>query len=216
MIMRANRKFEEARILEVAKQLEARDPVRQEKRMQDKFLTIAAGDEHSKKQWFVLRTGHKREKIVFNSVHKAGIEAWLPVKTEMRAVKFTQRQKRIEVPIFSGYLFVRVVPCAESWVGLSLVEGAVSLIFGQSGAVVVSDKYMNDLMCLTNGGVFNEGRSVADYKDGERVRFPLGKAGVFEGVIDGYVGTRAVRVLSHIFGQQTPIEVPLANLIKSA
>ena len=216
MTMPASRKFEEARILEVAKQLEARDPVRQEKRMQDKFLTIAAGDEHSKRQWFVLRTGHKREKDVLKSVHSAGIEAWLPVKTELRSVKFTQRQKRVEVPIFSGYLFVKVVPCAESWVGLSLIEGAISLIFGQSGALVVSDKYMNDLMCLTDGGLFNEGRNVADYKHGERVRFPLGSAGVFDGVIDGYVGTRAVRVLSHIFGQQTPIEVPLANLIKSA
>lgn len=216
MNMPASRKFEEARILEVAKQLEARDPVRQEKRMQDKFLIIAAGDEHSKKQWFVLRTGHKREKDVYKSVENAGIEAWLPVKKAVQPRRHTRPSKEIELPIFTGYLFVKVVPCAESWVGLSLIEGAVSLIFGQSGALVVSDKYMNDLMCLTNGGMFNEGRNVADYKNGERVRFPLGQAGVFEGVIDGYVGTRAVRVLSHIFGQQTPVEVPLANLIKSA
>lgn len=216
MMMPDNRLFEEARIMETARQLEARDPVRQAKRMQDKFLAIAAGDESSEKQWFVLRTAHRREKDVSNSVQNAGIEAWLPMKTELRSVKYTKRQKRVEVPIFAGYLFVKAVPCAESWVGLSRIDGAVSVLFGLSGALIVSDKYMNDLMRLTDGGMFNEERHLADYKNGERVRFPLGQAGVFEGVIDGYIGSRAVRVLSHIFGQQTPIEVPLANLIKSA
>lgn len=216
MTMLENQTFDEARILEAAKQLDERDPDRQARRLQDKFLHIAKGSEGVEKQWFVLRTGHKREKDVYNSVESAGIEAWLPVKTEMRTIKHTRREKKIETPIFSGYVFVKVVPCAESWVGLSLIDGAVSLIFGQSGALIVSEKYMNDLMFLTDGGVFDEGRGVADYKNGERVRFPLGKAGVFEGVIDGYVGTRAVRVLSLIFGQETPIEVPLAKLSKAA
>ncbi len=216
MTMLENQTFDEARILEDAKRLDERDPDRQARRLQDKFLNIAKGAEGVEKQWFVLRTGHKREKDVYKSVESAGIEAWLPIKTEMRTIKHTRREKKIETPIFSGYVFVKVVPCAESWVGLSLIDGAVSLIFGQSGALVVSDKYMSDLMLLTDGGVFDEGRSVADYKDGQRVRFPYGKAGVFEGVVQGYVGTRAVRVLSHIFGQETPIEVPLAKLSKAA
>ncbi len=216
MMMPNNRPFEEARILETARQLEERDPDRIKMRMQEKFLAIAAGNEQSEKQWFVLKTANKQEKAVSQSVSNFGIETWLPMKSEARSVKYTRRSKQIEVPVFNGYLFVRVVPCVESWVGLSRVQGAISLIFGQQGAVVVSDKYMNDLRCLTDVGSFNDLKNFPRYKNGERVSFPVGSAGVFDGVIDGYVGTRAARVLAFIFGQQRTIEVPLANLIKSA
>lgn len=213
MMMPDIKAFEESRILETAKRLDERDPDRINKRMQDKFLAIAAGDERSEKQWFVLRTAHRKEKDVHCAVNSFGIEAWLPMKKAIQPRRHTKPSKEIEVPIFNGYLFVKVVPCAESWVGLSRVVGAVSLIFGQRGALVVSDKYMNDLMCLTDKGIFDCGRMIPQYENGDKVRFPLGSAGVFEGVIDGYIGTRAVRVLSFIFGQERPIEVPLANLI---
>ncbi|QVQ38214.1 transcription termination/antitermination NusG family protein [Pseudochrobactrum algeriensis] len=216
MMMPNNRPFEEARILEIARQLDERDPDRIKIRMQEKFLAIAAGNEQSEKQWFVLKTANKQEKAVSKSVSNFGIETWLPMKSEARSVKYTRRSKKIEVPIFNGYLFVRVVPCVESWVGLSRVDGAISLIFGQNGAIIVNDKYMNDLRYLTEVGSFNDLKDFPRYKNGERVSFPVGSAGVFEGVIEGYVGTRAARVLAFIFGQQRTIEVPLANLIKSA
>ncbi len=216
MMMPNNRPFEEARILETARQLDERDPDRIKIRMQEKFLAIAAGDEQSEKQWFVLKTANKQEKAVSKSVSNFGIETWLPMKSEARSVKYTMKKKVVQVPIFNGYVFVRVVPCAESWVGLSRIDGAISLIFGQYGAIIVSDKYMNDLRCLTDVGSFNDLNDFPRYKNGERVSFPVGSAGVFEGVIEGYVGTRAARVLAFIFGQQRTIEVPLANLIKSA
>ena len=216
MMMPNNRPFEEARILETARQLDERDPDRIKIRMQEKFLAIAAGNEQSEKQWFVLKTANKQEKAVSKSVSNFGIETWLPMKSEARSVKYTMKKKVVQVPIFNGYVFVRVVPCAESWVGLSRIDGAISLIFGQYGAIIVSDKYMNDLRCLTEVGSFNDLNDFPRYKNGERVSFPVGSAGVFEGVIEGYVGTRAARVLAFIFGQQRTIEVPLANLIKSA
>ena len=216
MMMPNNRPFEEARILETARQLDERDPDRIKMRMQEKFLAIAAGNEQTDKQWFVLKTANKQEKAVSQSVSNFGIETWLPMKSEARSVKYTRRSKQIEVPVFNGYLFVRVVPCVESWIGLSRVDGAISLIFGQHGAIVVSDKYMNDLRCLTDVCSFNDSRDFPRYKNGERVSFPVGAAGVFDGVIEGYVGTRAARVLAFIFGQERTIEVPLANLIKSA
>ncbi|RBO89293.1 transcription antitermination factor NusG [Pseudochrobactrum asaccharolyticum] len=215
MIMPDNKAFEETRILETANRLTERDPDRIKQRMQDKFLAIAAGNDSSVKQWFVLRTAHRKENDVHKAVIDAGIEAWLPMKKAIQQRRHTRPSKEIMIPVFSGYLFVKAVSCAESWVGLSRIDGAVSLIFGQQGALVVSDKYMNDLMCLTDAGSFNEGRSLPHFKGGERVSYDLA-GNVFNGVVEGYVGTRAARVLSFIFGQERVIEVPLANLKKSA
>ncbi|WP_439273561.1 transcription termination/antitermination NusG family protein [Pseudochrobactrum sp. HB0163] len=207
--------IDKTRILEAANRLASRDPDRIRQRIQAKFLKIAAGSEAAERQWFVLKTAHRKEKDVYNSVQDAGIEAWLPMKKQTRLVKYTTKKKVVEVPVFNGYLFVKAVPCAESWVGLSRIDGAVSLIFGQQGALVVSEKYMSDLMVLTNAGAFNEGAAMPRYAQGERVRFPIAGS-VFEGVLEGYVGKRAARVLSFIFGHERVIEVPLANLKKYA
>lgn len=215
MMVPDNKAFEESRILETAKRLADRDPDRIKQRMQAKFLTIAAGSDSSVKQWFVLRTAHRKENDVHKAVIDAGIEAWLPMKKAIQQRRHTRPSKEIMIPVFNGYLFVKAVPCAESWVGLSRIDGAVSLIFGQQGALVVSDKYMNDLMCLTDAGSFNDRKVTPPFKDGERVSFPLA-GNVFEGVLEGYAGTRAARVISFIFGQERVIEVSLANLKKSA
>lgn len=214
MIALNKNQLEQARILKTSQELAERDPVRKLKQMQDKFLSIAAGDEQDVKQWFVLRVGHKREINVHNFLKEMGIEAWMPVKKALQKRRFNKPGKPIEVPIFDGYLFVKVVPCVESWVGLSRIEGVVSLLFGQQGALVVSQEYMNDLMVLTGSGIFNEQHSSVRYQNGQRIEYPLA-GNVFKGVVEGYVGTRAVRVLSFIFGQQRVIEVPLANIIKS-
>lgn len=214
MIALNNYQLEQARILKTSQELAERDPVRKLKQMQDKFLSIAAGDQQAVKQWFVLRVGHKREINVYNFLQNTGIEAWMPLKKTLQKRRFNKPSKPIEVPIFDGYLFVKVVPCAESWVGLSRIEGVVSLLFGQHGALVVSQEYMNDLMALTGSNIFNELRPTSRYQGGERVEYPLA-GNIFNGVVEGYVGTRAVRVLSFIFGQQRVIEVPLANIIKS-
>lgn len=69
---------------------------------------------------------------------------------------------------------------------------------------------MNDLMNLTKAGSFNEAKSLPRYESGERISFPMA-GNVIEGVVDGYAGTRVVRVLSFLFGQERAIEIPLAN-----
>lgn len=215
MMVPDNKAFEESRILETANRLADRDPDRIKSRMQDKFLTIAAGNDSSVKQWFVLRTSHRKENDVHKSIINAGIEAWLPMKKTIQPRRHTRPSKEIMMPVFSGYLFVKAVPCAESWVGLSRIDGAVSLIFGQQGALVVNENYMNDLMRLTNAGSFDETKSLPRFKGGERVSFDLA-GNVFKGIIEGYAGARAARVLSFIFGQERVVEVSLANLKKSA
>lgn len=214
MMMPDSKIFEEARILETARRLDERDPDRIARRMQDKFLAIAAGTDKTIKRWVVLRVSSRNEIAVHDHLQKTGIETWMPLKKALQPRRNSRPRKEIEMPVFNGYLFVKVFPCAESWVGLSRISGVISLICGQQGALMVGDNYINDLKRLVGDGVFNEAKALPRYKAGERVSFPVGHAGVFEGVIEGYVGSRAVRVLSHIFGQERVIEVPLANLNK--
>src|SRR6476660_2292202 len=55
--------------------------------------------------WYALRTRSRHEKIVRDQLENQGIEPLLP--TVKRMSHWKDRKKEIEVPLFSGYCFVR-------------------------------------------------------------------------------------------------------------
>ena len=58
--------------------------------------------------WYALRTRSRHEKIVRDQLVHQGIEPLLP--TVKRLSQWKDRKKEVEVPLFSGYCFVRFNP----------------------------------------------------------------------------------------------------------
>ncbi len=56
-------------------------------------------------RWYALRTRSRHEKVVREQLANQGIEPLLP--TVKRLSQWKDRKKEIEVPLFSGYCFVR-------------------------------------------------------------------------------------------------------------
>ena len=56
-------------------------------------------------RWYALRTRSRHEKLVRDQLVNQGIEPLLPTVT--RLSQWKDRKKEIEVPLFSGYCFVR-------------------------------------------------------------------------------------------------------------
>ena len=56
-------------------------------------------------RWYALRTKSRHEKLVRDQLDKQGIEPLLP--TVKRLSQWKDRKKEIEIPLFSGYCFVR-------------------------------------------------------------------------------------------------------------
>ena len=71
--------------------------------------------------WYVVYTKPKWEKKVAEQLTQKGIECYCPLITQVR--QWSDRKKKIEVPLFNSYIFVR------------LVEGDRNLVFQSSGAV---------------------------------------------------------------------------------
>jgi len=55
--------------------------------------------------WYVLTTRSRHEKKSEQFLKNRGFEVFLPVQKVMR--KWSDRKKMVEVPLFSGYLFIR-------------------------------------------------------------------------------------------------------------
>ncbi len=57
-------------------------------------------------RWYAIYTRPRHEKKVFDGLTEKQIEAFLPLITRVRQWK--DRKKRVEMPLFSSYLFVHI------------------------------------------------------------------------------------------------------------
>ena len=75
-------------------------------------------------RWFALRTRSRHEKIVRDQLMNQGIEPLLP--TVKRLSQWKDRKKEIEVPLFSGYCFVRFA--SEQQLPVLKIIGVVDIV----------------------------------------------------------------------------------------
>ncbi|WP_020531609.1 UpxY family transcription antiterminator [Flexithrix dorotheae] len=58
------------------------------------------------KQWYVIYTKPKNEKKVNQRLVDKNIQTFLPLQKTLR--QWSDRKKKVEIPVFSSYLFVRI------------------------------------------------------------------------------------------------------------
>ncbi len=60
-------------------------------------------------RWYAVRTRSRHEKLVARQLESQGIQSFLPVITKIS--NWSDRRKEVELPLFSGYAFVRSGSC---------------------------------------------------------------------------------------------------------
>ena len=88
------------------------------------------------KHWYALYTRARHEKFVDGELHKKGIETFLPLRKITR--RWSDRFKKIEEPIFSSYLFVRIP--LKNRVEILQTKGSIRLVGFNSTPTPVSER----------------------------------------------------------------------------
>ena len=91
---------------------------------------ILAGRESP--EWYAVHTRSNFEKRVATELASKGVEVYLPTIAENH--RWKDRSKRIEVPIFSGYVFSRFADSARSRLNVLQTCGVVRIL-GPDGAI---------------------------------------------------------------------------------
>lgn len=94
--------------------------------------------------WYALRTKSRHEKLVRDQLDKQGIEPLLP--TVKRLSQWKDRKKEIEVPLFSGYCFVRFSQLEKTPV--QKITGVVEIVGGGRQPEPIPEEEINALRCL--------------------------------------------------------------------
>lgn len=95
-------------------------------------------------RWYALRTKSRHEKLVRDQLGKQGIEPLLP--TVKRLSQWKDRKKEIEVPLFSGYCFVRFSQLEKTPV--QKIVGVVEIVGSGSRPEPIPEEEINGLRCL--------------------------------------------------------------------
>ena len=100
------------------------------------------------KNWIVVRSKPRSEKIAYAQLKEKGIEAYLPLLKERR--KWSDRKKWVEFPLFSSYLFVKIE--IKNSIFVLQTNGVSSLVkFGEEIAIV-QDEVINAIRLAIDGG----------------------------------------------------------------
>lgn len=71
-----------------------------------KMIEAVMEDLRNVPQWYALYTRPRFEKTVNLKLQEKGLESYLPLRTVLR--QWSDRRKKVEVPLFSCYVFVRI------------------------------------------------------------------------------------------------------------
>jgi len=95
-------------------------------------------------RWYALRTRSRHEKLVRDQLTGQGIEPLLP--TVRRLSQWKDRKKEVEVPLFSGYCFVRFA--SEQKLPVLKTVGVVDIVGGGHQPEPIPDDEINALQTL--------------------------------------------------------------------
>jgi transcription antitermination factor NusG len=128
-------------------------------------------------RWYVAYTYPRHEKLVVDQLAQKSVESFLPTLT--KTSRWKDRQVKIDVPLFPGYLFVRML--ASERIKVVSIPSVIRILSFNEVPIPVSDADIEDVrLCINRGGTLQPHRFIAI---GERVRV---REGIFEG-LEGFV-----------------------------
>ena len=89
--------------------------------------------------WYVVYTKPKWEKKVAEQLTQRGIECYCPLIIQVR--QWSDRKKKIEIPLFNSYVFVRLAEADRNLVFQS--SGVVRYLFWLGKPAIVRDEEIN-------------------------------------------------------------------------
>jgi transcription antitermination factor NusG len=151
--------------------------------------------------WYALQTYPRHEKRVHEDLKLRSIESFVPLYETVHRWKNGCRVQ-VELPLFPGYLFVRIDP-AERFKALSL-PGAVSIVGSASGPWPILDSEIESLRASLKSRKFEPHPYLAV---GQKVRIKSGPLADLTGFLVRQSGGYRVVLSVELIRQAAAVEV---------
>ena len=97
--------------------------------------------------WFALYTKSRAEKRVHEELQRKGFDSYLPVIKSVR--QWHDRMKKVEMPLFPGYVFVRIA--LRDRISVLQIQGVVCFVALTSQPSPIPDYEITGIQRILNG-----------------------------------------------------------------
>ena len=141
-------------------------------------------------QWYAIRTRSRHEKVVSEQLRQQGIETFLPIVKRTR--KWSDRVKEVDLPLFAGYCFVRVVMLSAARLRVLQSHGVAGFVGTHGSGTPIPESQIQDIRTLLASKVpFEE---CTDLAIGQRVRIRGGSLDGVEGILTARNGDQSLMI----------------------
>jgi transcription antitermination factor NusG len=157
-------------------------------------------------RWFAVYTRSHHEKTSAEQMGRRAVEHFLP--TYQAARRWKDRQKRLSLPLFPGYVFVRIP--FDQRRSILVIPGVVQIVgFGDRPAPIGDDEIESLRKILSEGATAEPHPYLAV---GRRVRIARGVLAGLEGVLLRKKGCLRLLVSIELIRQSATLEVDAADV----
>jgi len=128
--------------------------------------------------WYAIRTRSRHEKKVADEIHDKGIDSFLPLVTRIH--NWSDRRKKVELPLFPGYVFVHTYSTPENRLSVLRTPGVAGFVGSQGYGTPIPEKQIEDIRLILDNDVAFEPYPFLQINQRVRIR---------GGSLDGVEGT---------------------------
>ena len=136
--------------------------------------------------WYAVQTRSRHEKLVARQLEGQGFSTFLPLTSQLR--QWSDRRKLVDLPLFPGYAFLRMVYRPEQRLRVLSTEGIVAFVGVHGQGMPIPDRQIEHIKTLLDAKVPTESHPFL--KVGQRVRIRGGSLNGTEGILVGQESDR--------------------------
>jgi transcription antitermination factor NusG len=135
--------------------------------------------------WYAIHTRSRHEKRVAAELEQKGLRTFLPLRTEMR--NWSDRRMKVEVPLFTCYVFVNITRSPETRVAVLRTPGTLSFVGGNHLESAIPDNEIENLQQILEKKVSFSSHPFLQI--GQKVRVRGGALNGVEGILNRINGS---------------------------
>lgn len=143
--------------------------------------------------WYVVYTKPKWEKKVAEKLNQIGIECYCPLITQIK--EWSDRKKKIEVPLFNSYVFVQLTDKDRN--SVFQIAGVVRYLFWLGKPAVVRDEEINIIKRSLKAENICD-ISVTSIQVGDRIKLETGAFSNQDAIVQEVSNTHYILVLESL------------------
>ncbi|MHC0442769.1 UpxY family transcription antiterminator [Flavobacterium sp. 3-210] len=143
--------------------------------------------------WYVIYTKPKWEKKVAEKLTQIGVECYCPLITQVK--QWSDRKKKVEVPLFNSYVFVQLSEIDRN--SVFNVPGVVRYLFWLGKPAIVRDEEINIIKSSLKATNVSD-ISVSSIQVGDRIKLESGAFTNQDAIVQEVSKTHYILVLESL------------------